>query len=281
MYVRRGGFIGNVREFDPLFFHVSPQEASSMDPQQHVLLEVTWEAFENAGYAPDRLSGTPTGVFIGIAGLDYCMVSLLAGQQQGQELAGATHAATGASNSIAAGRISYFFGLRGPCMAIDTACASALTAIHLAVQSLRNGESKMALAGSVNLLISPNTTEALCKARMLSADGKCKTFDAAADGYVRSDGCGVMILKLLSQAQADGDRILAVIRGSACNQDGRTNGITAPSGNAQREVIQAALATTLKRMAPALALAIRSKYRRSVRSSRSIGQPIANWCWAR
>jgi len=240
MYVRRGGFIDNVRGFDPLFFHVSPQEASSMDPQQRVLLETTWEALENAGLAPDQLSGSPVGVFIGLAGGDYSMMAVL----NEQELLDSAHAATGSSPSIAAGRISYFFGLRGPCMAVDTACASALTATHLAVQSLREGGSKMALAGSINLIIAPAANVVICKARMLSADGKCKTFDASADGYVRSEGCGVLVLKLLSQAQADGDRILAVIRGTACNQDGRTNGITAPNGNAQREVIQAALAAS-------------------------------------
>ena len=240
MYVRRGGFIGNVRAFDPLFFHVSPQEASTMDPQQRVLLEVTWEALENAGQAPDRLSGTPTGVFVGIAAGDYSMLAMT----QQQDTDDVTHAATGTSPAIAAGRLSYFFGLRGPCMAVDTACASALTAAHLAVESLRKGESRMALAGSINLILSPVSNIVICKARMLSPDGKCKTFDAAADGYARSEGCGVLVLKLLSTAEADGDRILAVIRGSACNQDGRTNGITAPSGNAQREVIQAALAVS-------------------------------------
>ena len=238
MYVRRGGFIDNVRGFDPLFFHVSPLEAASMDPQQRVLLEVAWEAIENAGHAPDQLAGSNTGVFVGMSASDFAVMAVQAMRQNEAR----AHTATGISPSIAAGHISYFFGLRGPCMAIDTACSSALTAIHLAIESLRKRESSAALAGSVNLILSPDGNIMVCKARMLSPDGRCKTFDAGADGYARSEGCGVLVLKLLSRAQADGDRILAVIRGSACNQDGRTNGITAPNGHAQREVIQAALA---------------------------------------
>ena len=239
MYVRRGGFIDKVREFDPLFFHVSPQEATSMDPQQRMLLEVAWEALEDAGIAADRLDGTPTGVFVGLASGDFPMLALLSDKQPTD----GTHTATGSSPAIAAGRISYFFGLRGPCMAVDTACASGFTAVHLAVQSLRKGESRMAIAASVNLILSPASNMIICKARMLSPDGKCKTFDASADGYVRGEGSAALVLKLLSQAEADGDRILAVIRGTACNQDGRTNGITAPNGNAQREVIKEALAS--------------------------------------
>jgi acyl transferase domain-containing protein/NADPH:quinone reductase-like Zn-dependent oxidoreductase/nucleoside-diphosphate-sugar epimerase/acyl carrier protein len=238
MYVRRGGFINNVRGFDPLFFHVSPLEAASMDPQQRVLLEVAWEAIENAGHAPDELAGSRTGVFVGMSSGDYGVMAVQAMRQS----AARNHTATGISSSIAAGHISYFLGLRGPCMALDTACSSALTSIHLAVESLRKGESTAALAGSVNLILAPDGNIIVCKARMLAPDGRCKTFDASADGYARSEGCAILMLKLLSQAQVDGDRVLAVIRGSACNQDGRTNGITAPSGNAQREVIQEALA---------------------------------------
>jgi acyl transferase domain-containing protein/NADPH:quinone reductase-like Zn-dependent oxidoreductase/acyl carrier protein len=244
MYVRRGGFIDNIRGFDPLFFHISPLEAASMDPQQRVLLEVAWEAIENAGYAPDQLAGSRTGVFIGLTAGDFGVMAI----QAMRENAARTHTATGISPSIAAGHISYFLGLRGPCMAVDTACSSALTAIHLAADSLRKGESTMALAGAINLILAPDGNIMVCKARMLAPDGHCKTFDAAADGYARSEGCGVLMLKLLSRARADGDRVLAVIRGSAVNQDGRTNGITAPSGNAQREVIQAALAAA--RVAP-------------------------------
>jgi acyl transferase domain-containing protein len=240
MYVRRGGFIDNIRGFDPVFFHVSPLEASSMDPQQRILLEVTWEALENAGQAPDQLAGSRTGVYIGMSSNDFAMMALRRMNEQAVQ----THSATGISPSITAGHVSYFLGLRGPCMALDTACSSALTAIHLATQSLRRGETSMALAGSVNLILAPDGNVLTCKARMLAPDGKCKTFDASADGYSRSEGCAVLVLKLLSEAQANGDRILAVIHGSACNQDGRTNGITAPSGNAQREVIQAALAAS-------------------------------------
>jgi acyl transferase domain-containing protein/NADPH:quinone reductase-like Zn-dependent oxidoreductase/acyl carrier protein len=238
MYVRRGGFINNIRGFDPLFFHVSPIEAASMDPQQRILLEVTWEALEHAGWAPDRLAGSRTGVFVGLSGSDFTAMILRSAQSD----VARPHMATGISPSITAGHISYFLGLRGPCMALDTACSSALTAIHTACDSLRRGESSAAIAGAVNLVISPDGNVLVCKARMLAPDGHCKTFDASADGYTRSEGCGVLILKLLSQAQADGDRILGIIRGSACNQDGRTNGITAPNGNAQREVIQAAQA---------------------------------------
>ena len=238
MYVRRGGFVNHVRGFDPLFFHVSPQEAASMDPQQRFLLEVAWEAIENAGTAPEELAGSRTGVFVGIAGSDFGIIALQALHQGNAS----SHTAMGISHSIAAGHISYFLGLRGPCMTIDTACSSALAAIHLAIESLRKGESTAALACSANLILLPDGNILCCKAGMLSPDGHCKTFDASANGYSRGEGCAVLVLKLLSRAQADGDRILAVIRGSACNQDGRTNGITAPSGNAQREVIQAALA---------------------------------------
>ncbi len=235
MYVRRGGFIDNIRGFDPLFFHVSPQEAASMDPQQRILLEVTWEALEKRRAAPDQLSGSRTGVFVGVAAWDYPLMSILSARDKPE-----MHTATGGSHKHRF-RTPFLTSLelRGPSMAIDTACSSGLTAIHLAAQSLRTGESTMALAGSVNLVLSPESNVVICKARMLAPDGKCKTFDAAADGYARSEGCGMLVLKLLSQAQSDGDRILAVIHGSASNQDGRTNGITAPSGNAQREVIQA------------------------------------------
>ena len=238
MYVRRGGFTNNYRGFDPLFFHVSPVEAASMDPQQRILLEMTWEALENAGWAPDRLAGTQTGVFVGTSGSDFGVMSVMAAQKSSAQ----THMATGISPSITAGHLSYFLGLRGPCMALDTACSSALTAIHQACESLRKGESNAAIAGAISLVISPVGNLLVCKARMLAPDGHCKTFDASADGYARSEGGGVVILKLLSKALADGDRILGVIRGSACNQDGRTNGITAPSGNAQREVVLAAQA---------------------------------------
>jgi acyl transferase domain-containing protein/acyl carrier protein len=238
MYSRRGGFINNVRSFDPLFFHVSPLQAASMDPQQRLLLEVAWEAIEHAGQAPDQLAGSRTGVFVGMPAGDYALMAVRAMQR----ISARAHTATGLSASVAAGYISYFLGLHGPAMAIDTACSSALTAIHLAVQSLRKGESTAALAGAVNVILAPEGNIIACQAGMLSPDGHCKTFDASADGYVRGEGCGVLMLKLLSRAQADGNRILAVIRGSACNQDGRTNGITAPNGHAQREVIQAAIA---------------------------------------
>jgi acyl transferase domain-containing protein/acyl carrier protein len=240
MYSRRGGFLDDVRGFDPPFFGISPHEAGSLDPQHRLLLEVTWEALENAGQAPAKLVGTPTGVFVGIAAFDYAILL-----SRTFETGDATmHTASGIASSTAAGRISYFLGLRGPAMSVDTACSSSLMTVHLACQSLRAGECSMALAGGVNLIISPEGTAIVCKARMLAHDGHCKTFDASADGYVRSEGCGIVVLKPLSQARADGDRILAVIHGTASNQDGRTSGLTAPSGLAQKEVMQTALAAS-------------------------------------
>ena len=232
--VRRGGFLKNVDGFDAHFFGISPREAAQIDPQQRLLLEVAWEAIENAGYAPDRLGGTRTGVFVGISNSDYA-------QLQFAERCPDAYAGTGSALSIAANRLSYLLDLRGPSMAVDTACSSSLVAVHAACQSLRAGESHVALAGGVNLLLTPKLTEALARAGMMSADGRCKTFDAAADGYVRSEGCGVVMLKRLSEAAQDGDRVWALIRGSAINQDGRSNGLTAPNGLAQQALVKEAL----------------------------------------
>jgi acyl transferase domain-containing protein/aryl carrier-like protein len=234
MYTRRAGFLREVDRFDPQFFGISPREAASMDPQQRLLLEVAWEALEDAGMAPDRLAGSATGVFVGICNNDY--PHLGAGAEAIDAYSG-----TGAAFSVAAGRISYTLGLQGPSIAIDTACSSSLVAIHLACQSLRTGETRMALAGGVNLILSPLSMVALCSLGMLSPEGRCKTFDAGADGFVRGEGCGLVVLKRLSDAQADGDRILAVLRGSAVNQDGRSSGLTAPNGPAQEAVLRAAL----------------------------------------
>ncbi len=233
---RFGGFLDNVDLFDPAFFGISPREAARMDPQQRLLLEVSWEALENAFIPPQSLAGTRTGVFIGISSYDYSRL-----QFDNHEMIDA-YAGTGNAHSIAANRLSYVFDLRGPSMAVDTACSSSLVSTHLAVQSLRNGESDLALAGGVNLILTPELTITFSQARMLSPDGHCKTFDASADGYVRGEGCGVIILKRLSDAVRDGDNILALIRGSAVNQDGRSNGLTAPNGLAQQDVIRYALA---------------------------------------
>jgi len=233
---RFGAFLDNVDLFDPTFFGISPREAARMDPQQRLLLEVSWEALENAFIPPQALAGTRTGVFVGISSYDYSRL-----QFDDPEMIDA-YAGTGNAHSIAANRLSYVFDLRGPSMAIDTACSSSLVATHLAVQSLRSGESDLALAGGVNLILTPELTITFSQARMLSPDGHCKTFDANADGYVRGEGCGVVILKRLSDALREGDNILALIRGSAVNQDGRSNGLTAPNGLAQQDVIRSALA---------------------------------------
>ena len=231
MNTRWGGFLEDVDKFDPFFFGVSSREASAMDPQQRLLLEVTWEALENAGLAPTRLAGSQTGVFVGISSQDYYKLMFDAPKR----------AATGISNSIAANRLSYFLDLRGPSMAVDTACSSSLVAVHLACQSLRTREANLALAGGVNIILSPEWTVTFSQAGMMASDGLCKSFDAAADGYVRGEGCGMVVLKRLRDALKDGDNILAVIRGSAVNQDGRSNGLTAPNGLAQQAVIRQAL----------------------------------------
>ncbi len=237
MVTRWGGFIDDVDQFDPQFFGISPREAISMDPQQRLLLEVTWQALEHAGYSPDQLSGSSTGVFVGICNHDYSHLLISPGKTTDIDV----YTATGSAFSIASGRLSYVLGLRGPSVSIDTACSSSLVATHLAIQSLRNRECGMALAAGVNLILWPDTTIILSQSNMLAPDGRCKAFDSRADGFVRSEGCGVVVLKRLSDAIADGDNILAVIRGSAVNQDGRSNGITAPNGPSQESVIRAAL----------------------------------------
>jgi acyl transferase domain-containing protein/surfactin synthase thioesterase subunit len=236
MNTRWGGFLEQIDQFDAQFFGIAPREAVYMDPQQRLLLEVAWEALEDAGQAVDQLAGTSTGVFVGISGSDY--------HQRLRNSYGEINAymATGNAFSIAANRLSYLFDLRGPSMAIDTACSSSLVAGHLACQSLRSGESNLALAGGVNLLLSPELTIILSQAQMMSADGRCKTFDAKANGYVRGEGCGVVVLKRLADARRDGDNILALIRGSAINQDGRSNGLTAPNGLSQQALLQQAIA---------------------------------------
>ena len=231
---RWGGFVDQVDQFDPQFFGISPREAARMDPQQRLLLEVTWEALEDAGQVPETLSGSQTGVFVGISNNDY-------GRTQFGDFSRIdAYAGTGNALSIAANRISYLLDFRGPSIAIDTACSSSLVAVHLACTSLRNGESTLAIAGGVNLILSPAITMNFTKAGVMAPDGRCKTFDSGANGYVRSEGAGLVVLKPLSRALADGDTIYAVIRGSAVNQDGRSNGLMAPNPAAQEAVLREA-----------------------------------------
>ena len=236
MTTRYGAFLEAVDRFDAEFFGISPREAASMDPQQRLLLEVTWEALENAGHAPASLNGASAGVYLGIANGDYGRA--LFAQRDAID----TYYSTGNAYSVAAGRLSYVLGARGPAIAVDTACSSSLVALHLACQGLRNGDCDLALAGGVNLILTPEMNINFSKAGMMAADGRCKTFDAAADGYVRGEGCGVLVLRRLADALKDNDRVLAVIRGSAVNQDGRSSGLTAPNGPSQEAVIRAALA---------------------------------------
>ncbi len=225
-YCRKGGFLKDVDQFDPLFFQISPQEAEWMDPQQRLFLEESWLALEDAGYPDTRLSQTNCGVYVGVSQGDYF-------QLVDTTSAAASQFSLGNVNSILAARIAYFLNLKGPAVALDTACSSSLVAIHLACQSLRAGECEMALAGGVSVMTTPHMHLLGSQGRMLSADGKCRTFDAAADGFVPAEGAGAIVLKLLSDALRDGDRIHAVIRGTGVNQDGKTNGITAPSAQSQ------------------------------------------------
>ncbi len=235
MSTRWGGFLESVDGFDPHFFGIAPREAESLDPQQRLLLEVAWEALENAGISPESLHGSRTGVFVGICNSDYQRLLM----QDPEQID--TYTTTGNALSVAAGRLSYFLGLQGPNLALDTACSASLVAVHLAVESLRRGECDLALVGGVNLILTPELTINFSQARMMAADGRCKTFDAAADGYVRGEGCGMLVLKRLADARAGGDRILALVRGSAVNHDGRSGGLTAPNGPSQEAVIAAAL----------------------------------------
>ncbi len=233
MATRSGGFLPDIDRFDSYFFGITPREAETMDPQQRLLLEVTWEALEDAGQPPAALAGTPAGVFVGLSNSDYARL----GGEAGLDI----YSGTGGALSIAANRLSYTLDLRGPSLAVDTACSSSLVAVHLACQSLRQGEANLAIAGGVNVILSPEGHLIFSQARMLAPDGQCKVFDADADGYVRGEGCGVVILKRLAEARAAGDRIYGVILGSQVNQDGRTNGLTAPNGPSQQAVMRQAL----------------------------------------
>ncbi len=235
-YTRSGAFLRDIDFFDPLFFDISPREARGMDPQQRLLLEVSWEALERAGQAPEKLRGSRTGAFIGCGHDDFGHL-LHSGDRQRID----AYNTLGTMRPMAAGRLAYLLGLQGPVLQIDTSCSSSLAAAHLACQSLRERECDLALVGAVNLMLAPEPFIALSKVRALAPDGRCKTFDARADGYGRAEGCGVVVLKRLSEALATGDHILAVVRGSAINHDGRSNGLTAPSGPAQEQVIRTAL----------------------------------------
>jgi acyl transferase domain-containing protein/acyl carrier protein len=234
MNAREGGFLNDVYGFDSQFFKIAPREAAQIDPQQRLLLQVSWEALEDAGQTLESLAGTPTGVFIGIATSDYALLQFDCLSDID------TYASTGSAVGLAANRLSYVFDVRGPSVAVDTACSSSLVAVHLACQSLWSGESTLALAGGVNLILSPWPMVSFAKLGVLSPDARCKAFDARANGYVRGEGAGIIVLKPLSKAVADKDRIYAVIRGSATNQDGRSNGITAPNRFAQEAVLSEA-----------------------------------------
>jgi acyl transferase domain-containing protein/NADPH:quinone reductase-like Zn-dependent oxidoreductase/thioesterase domain-containing protein/NADP-dependent 3-hydroxy acid dehydrogenase YdfG/acyl carrier protein len=236
---RRGAFVTDIDQFEPTFFGVTPREASRMDPQQRMLLEVAWEAMENAGCPADQLAGTATGVYVGVGGTDYKTVPIHSADYFERIDA---HVGTGNALSIASNRVSYALDLRGPSMSVDTACSSSSLAIHLAVESLRRGESSAALAGGVNAIITPETTIAFSQAHMLSPQGRCRSYDAGAGGYVRGEGCALVLLKRLDDAQRDGDQVLGVILGTAVNQDGRTPGISAPSVTQQEACLQSALA---------------------------------------
>jgi len=232
----RGGFLPDVASFDEAFFGISPREAGEMDPQQRLMLEVSWEALEDAGMAPDNMVGSRTGVFVGAMWQDYAhhSAALAASIEQ--------HTATGLDTSVIAARVSYRLGLRGPSLTVNTACSSALVAVHLACQSLRQRESTLALAGGVNLILSAHSSIAMARFGALSPDARCKAFDASANGYVRGEGAGIIVLKRLSEAVAAGDPIYCVIRGSAINNDGASNGLAAPSGSAQMQVLRDAYA---------------------------------------
>ena len=237
IYTRYGGYLDRIDGFDPEFFGISPREAVWMDPQQRLMLEIAWEGLERAGYAPASLRGSRTGVFVGVAANEY---SQLLNTNSVETIE--AHFITGNALNVIAGRVAFALGLEGPAMAVDTACSASLVAVHQACQALHSGDCDMALAGGVNVLVSPASIVATSRARMLSADGRCKTFDAAANGYARSEGCGILVLKRLSDAQRDGDQICAVIRGSAVNQDGASSGLTVPNGGAQQRLIAMTLA---------------------------------------
>ena len=238
MYVRGGGFLERIDAFDPEFFGISPREAASLDPQQRLLLEVCWEALERGGFATSALRGSRTGVFVGITDRGY----LDRFQRPGRTRYPDAWSGTGNDPSFAPGRVAHALGLQGPVLALDTTCSSSLVALHLAARALTEGECDAALAGGVSLMLLPDDTAYLCALGALSPTERCHTFDAAADGYARAEGCGMVLLKRLSDAERDGDTVLAVLRGSAVNHDGASAGLTVPNGAAQQAVLREALA---------------------------------------
>jgi acyl transferase domain-containing protein/NADPH:quinone reductase-like Zn-dependent oxidoreductase/NAD(P)-dependent dehydrogenase (short-subunit alcohol dehydrogenase family)/SAM-dependent methyltransferase len=236
---RYGAFIEGIDMFDAEFFRISPVEAQLLDPQQRLMLETSWQALEDAGIDAERMKGSRTGVYIGISNMDYRSINL--DSSQTAEAAASLYTVSGTSLNTAAGRVAFALGLEGPAMAVDTACSSSLVAVHQAVTALQRGEANMILAGGVQAILSGRLTELRANARMLSPDGQCKAFDASANGFVRGEGCGILVLKRLSDAEADGDRIWGVVLGSALNQDGTSAGFTVPSERAQAGVIVEAL----------------------------------------
>ena len=237
--VRSGGFLSDVSEFDADFFGISPREATAMDPQQRLLLEVSWEALEASGYASARRRLSKTGVFVGMMNYnDYALLK----RSNGVDASGLTaFDASGDAGAIAAGRLAYTYNLKGPAITIDTACSSGLVAAHLACLSLRNQDCRMALVAGVHLMLMPDSTVAFCQAGMLAQSGRCRTFDERADGYVRGEGCIALVMKRLSDAHLDGDHVIGILHGSSVNQDGKSAGLTAPSGIAQQAVVREAL----------------------------------------
>ena len=231
----QGGFVEGLDEFDARFFGIRPIEARTMDPRQRLLLETSWQALEDAGMDPGLLKGSQTGVYVGLGGSEYRDLVAALGEDDNY---------IGTAGSVAAGRISYALGFMGPAIPLDMTCASSLVAVHQAAASLQRGEVDLALAGGANVVLSPAVTKFMADFGMLSASGQCRAFDAAADGFVRGEGCGIVVLKRLSRAEADGDRIWGIIRGSAVNQNGASAGISAPSGTAQEQVLEEALAQT-------------------------------------
>ncbi len=237
-YVDRGGFLSGIAEFDPNFFGISRREADALDPQQRLLLETAWEAMERAGIAIRRQERLDAGVFVGIMTADY--TDRLAGQDDKSGID--PYYGTGGGHSMAAGRVSYAMGLSGPAISVDTACSSALVALHTAAQSLRRDECRYALVGGANIFFSPDLMVSLCQSKALAPDGRSKAFLDSADGYGRGEGVGMVVLMRLADAEREGRPILAVLRGTAVNHDGASSGLTVPNGPAQQEVLRAALA---------------------------------------